>query len=227
MPDFAGIYEVAETARYLQATAFGKRPAYQAVRRWTRSGLPYPTARSIPAKDLFLVFVDLVSLRMIVCLRQAGFSLQHIRKVHQWLQEAMKCDRPFAVRELWISESEVFINMERQWLSATRQGQYAMDFVKQWLSSLGPPDRPLDMTFTASDGFSVASSWKPRPYILLDPLIQFGTPCIEGTRIPTRAVWSMVRGGDSPKAIARDYGVALDKIEAAIEWEQRLASLAA
>lgn len=223
MPAFAGIYELAEASRYLYITAPQRPPHYSAVRRWIRSGLPVPEARSIPAKDLFLTFEDLVSLRMIVALRVAGFSLHHIRRVHQWLENVTDYTRPFALKDLWISQTDIFIEMEGL-LSATRRGQYAMEFIKEWLHRLHrPPDVSLDLTFKKENGKEVASKWTPQPYVVLDPLVQFGAPCLEGTRIPTTAVWSMFMGGDEPEAIARDYGVGLMKVQASLEWERKIA----
>jgi uncharacterized protein (DUF433 family) len=112
------------------------------------------------------------------------------------------------------------------WLSATRQGQYAMDFIKEWLRRLRRPlDTGLDLSFRKVNGREVASTWVSYPYVLLNPLIQFGAPCIEGTRIPTAAVWSMFLGGDRPEALAKDYSVPLFKVQSALEWEKKLAGL--
>lgn len=222
---FVGAYELAEASRYLYATSPGKLPAYPCVRRWVRSGLPVADARSTPGKQLLLTFEDLISLRMVIALRVAGFSLQHIRKVHGWLQEATRYSRPFALKELWVSETEVFVRMEG-WLSATRRGQYAMEFIKDWLRRLRRPlDSALDLSFAKVNGQEVASTWISHPYVVLDPLVQFGAPCIQGTRIPTGAVWSMFLGGDKPEAVAKDYGVPVFKVHAALEWEKRLAGL--
>lgn len=226
MSAFAGIYELAEAGRYLYITAPEKPPRYSAVRRWVRSGLPVSEGPSIPAKDLFLTFEELVSLRMIVALRIAGFSLQHIRRVHQWLQDHTSYLRPFALKDLWVSETDIFVEMAGL-LSATRRGQYAMEFVKEWLRRLRRPlDDSLDLTFMTVNGKEIACSWMAHPYVVLDPLVQFGAPCIEGTRIPTTAVWSMFRGGDKPRAIARDYGVSLLKVQSALEWENKIAGVA-
>jgi len=225
MSVFAGIYELTEASRYLYVTAPESSPHYSTFHRWVRSGLPLPEGSSIPTRDLTLTFEDLVSLRMIVTLRVAGFSLQHIRRVYQWLTEITGYRRPFALKDLWISQTEIFIEMEGL-LSATRRGQYAMEFVKQWLSHLRRPlEDTIDLTFKKFDGKEVASSWTPYTYVVLDPLVQFGTPCIDGTRIPTKAIWSSFSGGDTLKAIARDYGVPLVKMESALEWERKIAGI--
>ncbi|MBT9148786.1 MAG: DUF433 domain-containing protein [Dehalococcoidia bacterium] len=225
MPGFEGVYELAEASRYLHATAPQKPPHYSTFRRWVRSGLTVPEAPPIPAKGLFITFEDLVSLRMVVALRVAGFSLQHIRRVHRWLKDTTGYPRPFALRDLWISETDIFIEMENL-LSVTRGGQYAMEFIKEWLSRLRRPlAGSLDLAFRRVDGKEVACSWMPHSHVSLNPLIHFGAPCIEGTRIPTTAVWAMFLGGDKPEAIARDYGLPLIKVQSSLEWEKKIANL--
>lgn len=227
MAEFAGMYEIAEAARYLHVTAPRTPPHYSSVRRWIRSGLPGPETVSKPAEDLILNFEDLISLRMIVALRVAGFSLQHIRRVHKELCYITSYPRPFAIKDLWVTETDIFIQMDG-WLSATRNGMYAMDFIKEWLHEIRRPlEGTLDIVFKRTNGHEIAVNWSPYTYVLIDPLIQFGAPCIEGTRIPTSSVWDMYRAGDKPAAIAGNYKVSLAQVESALQWERELASLSA
>ena len=67
----------------------------------------------------------------------------------------------------------------------------------------------------------VARSWSPQPGVVLDPAVQFGEPCIRDTRIPTRAVWSLVRGGDSQDLVARAYGITQGELTAALEMGEQ------
>jgi uncharacterized protein (DUF433 family) len=48
-----------------------------------------------------------------------------------------------------------------------------------------------------------------RPHISIDPGIQFGQPCIAGTRIPTEALAGRVFAGDSVATVM--YGYDLDR----------------
>ena len=234
----SGIYELTEASAYLYITAPKRPPAYSTVRYWVRTGviLPeysalFPMEQSLGVKEsrkpVLLGFEDLVSLRMIVALRLAGFSLQHVRKVHLWLQEVTSYPRPFAVKDLWFSGSDIFVEMAQRILSASRHGQYAMEFVSEWLKSLRRPmAEGVDLEFARSDGVEVAVAWFPQDWVELNPAVQFGAPCIADTRIPTQSVWSMYKGGDSKEAIARDYGLSAAKVKSAIEWEQQLAEVA-
>jgi len=222
---YEGIYELRDAGRYLYVTAPQRLPHYTTIYRWVRSGLPSVEAQALPKRELFINFQDLVSLRIIISLRIAGFSLQHIRRVHKYLQGLTGLNRPFALKDLWISETDIFIEMER-FLSATKRGQYAMEFIKDWLRRIARPDiGNLDLTFVGSKGREMASAWIPHPYVVLNPLIQFGAPCVQDTRIPTEAVWSMFRGGDTPESIAKGYHVPLFKVQSALEWEEKVAGI--
>ncbi|MCS7206326.1 MAG: DUF433 domain-containing protein [Dehalococcoidia bacterium] len=226
METFAGVYFIPEVARYLWATGPEmRRPSYRSLLRWITSGLLRPLATTQSGRERWVTFEDLISLRMLVALRQAGFSLQHIRRVHAWLEEASRYPRPFALQDLWLGETEIFIQMEQSLVSASREGQYAFEIVRAWLRHL-PRLEIADMAFERKvNGKHVASRWRPCPGIVLDPQVQFGSPCIESTRIPTSAVWSMVRAGDSEESVARAYGIPLHKVQAAVEWEKRLAKV--
>jgi len=222
---YEGIYELCDAGRYLYVTAPQRLPHYTTIHRWVRSGLPSAEAQALPKRELFINFQDLVSLRMIISLRIAGFSLQHIRRVHKYLQNVTSHIRPFALKDLWVSETDIFIEMEG-FLSATRRGQYAMEFIKEWLHRIRRPDiGSLDLTFKISNGREIASTWIPHPYIVLNPLVQFGAPCVQDTRIPTVAIWSMFMGGDTPEAIAQSYNIPFFKVESALEWEEEIARI--
>lgn len=72
------------------------------------------------------------------------------------------------------------------------------------------------------DGRVVA--WRPVDRISAAPSIQFGATCIDGTRLPTRALYDASLGGDTPAVIARLYGIAEADVESAITWERSLAA---
>ena len=77
----------------------------------------------------------------------------------------------------------------------------------------------LDMTFDSSE---IANSWMPYEGINMNPIIQFGEPCIVGTRIPTSSIWSNYTAGDSPKIIAKAHEIDMTLVLDAIHWEKRL-----
>jgi uncharacterized protein (DUF433 family) len=70
----------------------------------------------------------------------------------------------------------------------------------------------------------LARTWEPRELVLLDPSVQFGAPCIKDTRIPTRSIWGMIRGGDSRELVMSAYEISEEELKAAIDWEGSLAA---
>ena len=55
-------------------------------------------------------------------------------------------------------------------------------------------------------------------HITIDPDIQFGEPCIKGTRIRTRIISQMIRGGDTMEYITKALEITKEDGEAAIEY---------
>ena len=56
------------------------------------------------------------------------------------------------------------------------------------------------------------------PRVAMDPLIRFGKPVIQGTRVPVSVVVGAVASGDSWEEIAREYGIKEEDIRAALAY---------
>jgi uncharacterized protein (DUF433 family) len=92
-----------------------------------------------------------------------------------------------------------------------------MEFFEQYLQ----PSH--NMTF---DLFGLSASWRPHDNVLFDPLVQYGEPCIEGTRVPTQVVWSFYKARDSVESLSYFYGIQANKIKDAIAWENHIQEVA-
>ena len=167
-----------------------------------------------PSRTKLITFLDLVSLRIVAVLRAQGVKPQHIRKAEDWLRTELGIPWPFASQLLWTYGSHVFVVFEEQLVAASKSGQQAMSFLKDWFSKA---EHGL-----AFDEHHLASSWSPQVDIRLDPRFQFGEPCIDGTRIPTRAIYSKIKAGDSVDTIASLYGLGRTQVLTAQQWEERL-----
>ena len=62
-----------------------------------------------------------------------------------------------------------------------------------------------------------------RDFIIADPEICHGRPCIKGTRIMVSVVLDNLAAGESPEVIARDYHLELDDVRAALMYAGELA----
>lgn len=56
------------------------------------------------------------------------------------------------------------------------------------------------------------------PRITADPAVCFGKPVIEGTRVPVSVVVGSIAAGDSFEEVAREYGLAIEDIRAALSY---------
>lgn len=125
---------------------------------------------------------------------------------------------PLVTEPLWTFSSDIFLRVKDQLVAASKHGQLGMEFLVEYL-------QPVNHGLIFGDD-SRAASWKPAESVLIDPAIQFGAPCIEGTRIQTEVVWEMRQAGDSCESLATMYGVDINKIRAAVAWEETLARAA-
>ncbi|MEW6142497.1 MAG: DUF433 domain-containing protein [Chloroflexota bacterium] len=216
---FSGIYGIPEVAIYLSHTpplTNGNKVDSAKLRYWTQTSIPLRVMNEYPTRQRFVTFLDLVSMRMIAILRSRNVRLREIRHTTKWLQKEFNIEWPLAYKPLWTYGSNVFIEFGRHLLTASRFGQEAMDFIGEWLNKV-----ELDMRF---DERNIASSWYPYQDVCLNPKIQFGSPCIDGTRIPTRSIWGKVKAGDKPEIVAKLYDIGLTQVYHAVEWEQRISS---
>lgn len=233
--EFKGIYVAPEAAIYLAATlktdiarAIAKNinvshPRYPVNSRnlihWIRVGLTSPDLKTRMGRDLLIGFEDLISMRVISILRSLGVSWDKIHKAERWLRDQTGYPQPFAVERVWTETENVFAEFHDSFVAASRHGQLAFP------TMLGQYLQPVrDMSFRPYNSVSVAESWSPHDDVLIDPQIQFGEPCIKGTRMRTRVVWEYLRGGDTESHLMRAFGLSELQIDHALEWERRLQS---
>lgn len=213
---YEGIYEVPEAARYLRGSMRLTTPLNVTSTKliyWIRRGLTLPDLIEIPGRDLLITFEDLISMRVIAALRAAGVSFNKIYRAEQWLRQATGHPRPFATELLWTERSDIFAEFHERLIAASRSGQYAMEILREYL---------IPVHGLIFDERGIASCWEPYRGVLLHPLVQFGASCVKGTRIPTRAIWGMVKASDSIELVARSYGLEEHEVREALEWEDAL-----
>lgn len=171
-----------------------------------------------------LNFLDLVSILVMRELRRTGVRPSRVREAERYLTEYLG-PYPFAHASIWTDGDHVLFNPasplrqklpEDHLVTADMQGQQAfVTLIHQYL-------RMIDY-----NAQNLAMAWRPVKGIRLDPLMQFGQPCLTSTRITTQAVFSLYRAGDHPRMIGKSYGISLEDVESAIQWEESLLQRAA
>lgn len=214
---FTGIYDVPEAARYLKASAPGPvvYPVSSAkMINWIRRGVASPDLAALPGRELLIAFEDLASMRVIAALRASGVGWPAIHEAERWLRRETQSQRPFATKTIWTGRRQIFVEWRKQLVAASAAGQLAFDLLMDYLLPVN------DLIF--SPDTHMAESWEPVPNVVLQPQVQFGAPCVKGTRIPTRTIAGMIEAGDSPEYVARAFDQPIEAIEEACEWERRL-----
>ena len=214
-----GIYEPTEAARFLKASACSEDIyPFDSTKliRWIRRGLANPELVAVPGRELLLDFEDLISMRVVSALKSAGMSWPAISEAENWLREMTGLRQPFATEPLWAGQGDVFTEWGDRLVSGNRQGQTGFALIRKYLI----PIHGLEF----HEESHRATSWEPFDDVLLQPAVQFGAPCIKGTRIPTRSVAGMVNAGDSIEWVAQSYCLSVATVMAACEWESRIQS---
>ena len=214
---FGGIYDVPEAARYLKVGSQWAR-AYslpsQKLIRWIRRELASPGLTEVHGMKLLLGFEDLVSMRVIAALRASGVSWREIREMEHLLREIRGVPWPFATEFLWTGQGELFAEWTKHLVSGSRHGQAALDMLREYVMPVN------GLVF--GDESRLAISWEPFAGVVLEPQVQFGAPCVKGTRIPTRTIFGMIEAGDSPEWVAEAYKISTSEVQAAYDWESLL-----
>ena len=214
---FGGIYDVPEAARYLKAgsTWAGADSLHsQKLVRWIRRGLASPELAEVPGMKLLLGFEDLISMRVIAALRASGVKWREIHQTKQWLRDVRGILWPFATEFLWTGQGELFAEWTEHLVSGSRHGQAALDLLRDYVIPVS------GLLFSDESGLAI--SWEPVAGVMLEPQVQFGAPCIKGTRIPTRTIYGMIEAGDSPEWVAEAYKISTSEVQAAYDWESLL-----
>ncbi len=216
-PSFAGIYDVPEAARYIKGALHADvvYPVQSSkMIRWIRRGIASPDLVDTPGRELLIEFEDLISLRVVLALRAARVGWRDIDRAEEWLRKHTGAQRPFATETLWAGQGQVLTELRGQLAAASSHGQLAFEMLRDYLI----PVHGLQF----HEETHMARAWEVAPGVVLEPDVQFGSPCLKGTRIPTRTVAGMVEAGDKEEWVARAYRVSPAEVRAACEWESRL-----
>jgi uncharacterized protein (DUF433 family) len=206
----AGVYSLADLRLFV--SLYGEPEDGKQAASWLRTVLnPVEHSRWQPDYS----FSDLISLFVVRQLRRRGVRPGTITDAERYLRVKWQTDRPFAREDIKTDGYEVFCDDDPdagQIEAAGRQGQQTMrQTIEDGLQSV-----------RYSDGG--AAYWRPAPGIVVDPRVQFGSPVMEGTRVPTNAVAGVGRGLGVEHAVRR-FDLSTKQVKNAIAFEERIASL--
>jgi uncharacterized protein (DUF433 family) len=200
------------------------------VRTWV-IGRTYPSASGprrskpiiIPAdrRTPLFSFGNLAELHVLSAMRKIhGVKLQNIRNAVDCLKKHFHSDHPLIEKQFLTDGKDLFIEQFGDVINVSQQGQMVFQWLRVYLERIdrdsnGKPIRLFP--FTAN-----VEQQSPR-LVAIDPRINFGTPCISGTDIPTSIIAERFEAGDSLEDLAVDYGRPRIEIEEAVRYEARAA----
>jgi uncharacterized protein (DUF433 family) len=218
-------YALSEAAHYLMISV-------STLKSWV-VGRNYPTLnggrkfRAIipPAQKtpvMLLSFINLVEAHVLHAIRhQHGVKLSKVRSALDFVEKELQVSHPLVNQSFQTDGVDLFIRHLGSVVVASKGGARVFEHLHEWL------DRHLARV--EYDEQKVARRLFPftRPghtdqapkFIVIDPRISFGRPIIEGSGVPTLAIWERYQAGDSPEHLAKDYRRTLDEIHEAIRCE--------
>ena len=157
-------------------------------------------------------FYDLVTAVIASELRRRQVSVNSIREARHWLASELHQDWPLAhaagLNQLASVGRSVYYGAGKDWLDAGQGGQISFYEV------VSPVLRRLQF-----DAEGMATLWRPADGVLVDPAVQAGAPCVEGTRIATHFLAGLEAIGEDVGDIAEDYDLDPGLVTQALRYE--------
>ncbi|WP_026987807.1 DUF433 domain-containing protein [Fodinicurvata fenggangensis] len=215
-PLLAGFFSISDVARLV-----GVKSAL--IRSWLTG---YPNSKSGPIVDRdfegtrTVSFLDLMELRFIAIFRGQGVPMATIRTAAENARRDWQVTHPLALsRAQYVTDRrKVFARVaEKHGDSTTRDlvtGQHEMwDTIEQ----------TIEKGVVFDPKTYLARMWKPRPAefpsIIINPHVAFGRPTIEGTKVPTTALFQQWKAEGSKARVAKWFDVPPELVSSAIEYE--------
>ncbi len=202
-------------------------PLYSTYEAAHYVGLPVSTAYAwlegeaklvrLKRESSLLNFKNLVELYVLNTLRRHHrIPLAQVRRAVTYLKEKMNLEYPLADCPLDTYGTSVFMERVGSLINLSEAGQLEFQqLIAPYLKRVerGPHNEPLRV-------FPITSKNATAHFVSIDPAVQFGRPCIAGTRIKTEILLERRKAGDSIAALAKDYGLTPRQITEAISYEQ-------
>lgn len=159
-------------------------------------------------------FLDLVELRIMRQLRER-YRLQpgKLRWMHDEARRRTGDRHPFASHPILLEERRVWLLRDDGGpVELGTDGQTGLPEVVQQVA------KEIDW-----DEVGRALRWRPALGVVVDPSVRWGQPVVEGTRIPTAALYAAFLASNVPD-VAELYNLTVNQVHHAVEFEARLAA---
>jgi uncharacterized protein (DUF433 family)/DNA-binding transcriptional MerR regulator len=207
-----GLYSISQAARLLKTHP-------QRVRRWIEpeEGL---IPRIFEPEERTISFLELMELHFVKMFREAGVSLQTIRKAAKTAARMFGTRYPFAVHRFDTDGRTIFATLldaeqRTSLMEDLRHGQYVFDTIV----------RPFFKKIEYGTDNAVRF-WPRDPdgRVVLDPKRCFGKPIDAPTGVPTTSLFHAIKAGEDVVTVASWFRVPEAAVTAAVAFEESLAT---
>lgn len=226
-------YTIPDASRFLGATT-------RTFRRWvdgyefTASHRTVPTvgkpiihSASDERRAPRLAFVGLVEGMVIRALKEAGLSLQALRRITRTLQTDFGDEWALASHRLTLSGSQKASGPEVLWDYAERHGDQevliALD-TKQRVFAEVVKDYLERIVYIDEYAGQLYLPITRERLLLVDPYRNFGRPMFASNSTPVEPVLDRVDAGEPVRSVARDYGLDVGEVSMVIRQARALAA---
>lgn len=171
---------------------------------------------------VLLSFMNIVEAHVLHAIRHHhNVKLPNVRRALRYVQEKLGVPHPLINQQFRTDGVDLFIDsLGEELVNASEGGQKAFrEAFEAHLSRVVYDERKIARRLFL---FTRAGHAEDQPrYIVVDPMVSFGRPIIDGSGVPTSAVYERYMAGDDPENLAQDYRRTLPEIYEAIRCESR------
>lgn len=220
-----GIYSIPEAARLTDVSTWR-------IRRWMRgyefkattgqhSSPPLWKGELEPIDHaLALGFHDLIEVRCVNALLQAGVSWPTLRRAHEHATKLVGHPHPFSTGRFATDGQTVFLRFCKE---TSGESVWDMRDIQRVFEEIITPFL-RNVEFSKND---IAFRWWPMGQahqIVLDPQRSFGRPIVAKHGVPTAVLAAAMKAEGNIKSVAQWYAVSTVEVEEAVAFEARLAA---
>ncbi len=178
-----------------------------------------PLIRMDDGRQRALSFLNLVEVHVLAAIRrQHRVALPTVRRALDFLAQRLRTSRPLAELQFQTDGVSLFVDRLGSLVNVSEQGQTEMaELLRERLQRIERDTQGVPVRlFPFASGDAPGEETAP---IMIDPHVAFGRPVLIGRSVPTAVLADRFRAGDSCELMAADYGIAVQRIEAALRCE--------
>ena len=221
-------YTLAQAARYARVSPTTLR-SWVRGRNYPRGGISAHSEPLIEVSSDFLSFSNVIEVHVLRALRRdEDVRMSHLREALRIAKEQYQIDRPLLSEQLRTGLGELLLDQYGLLIKLKTSGQLALrHYFDAHLKRVEWDSQGWPALFFP--GFVHVSPLAPREeqatrLIVVAPSVSFGKPVLASRKgLRVSAIVSRINAGEREEAVAQDYGITLQEVNAAIDFHEKAA----